>query len=174
MITILFIYLECKWTYRATHSRSTPLAACHYSFYGFCCWRSALNAASISQTKKKKKQMRKAAAEAESRKQKLAQLLCGFLVIHIYQTRTLWTSSNPLSSCAMLCSSLWQRPQPAAATEMPAAVAKTFQLKQSSQSRTVARRRVCRIFGRKTESKGSERSEKRKQNRIEAGNLQQD
>lgn len=65
----------------------------------------ALNAASISQTKAdheaeeadgeggrevKRRQMRKAAAEAESRmQQRLAQLLCGFLAIHIYQTRTL-------------------------------------------------------------------------------------
>lgn len=62
------------------------------------------------------------------------------------------------------CSSSWQSPQPAAVTaaEMPAAVAKTFQLKQSSQSRTVARHRVCRIFGRKTEQS---RKQKTKQNR---------
>lgn len=47
--------------------------------------------------------------------------------------------------------------------------AKTFQLKQSSQSRTAASRRVCRIFGHKTESKAREKqggkTEKTKQNR---------
>lgn len=70
----------------------------------FATGSTALNAASISQTKAeheaeeadgeggregKRRQIRKAAAEAESRMQRLAQLLCGFLAIHIYQTRTL-------------------------------------------------------------------------------------
>lgn len=105
--------------YRATGSRATLLAACHYSFYGFCCWLPALNAASISQTKQKKKQkqkqMRKAALlklKAESR----SWLNCcaafwSFIFTKLVHYELVLIRLAVVLHSALLCFCSWQSPQ---------------------------------------------------------------